>query len=160
MDLTEVAYCGLYCGLCASRRRIPQQAANLREVLTAEGYDRGYFDIPGLEGIFPAFWEGLNLLAERPCAGCRGEGGYPDCPIRICAKEREITVCSACAEFPCERLAMLHRYPTCLADNAWMRQVGLQRWIIEQEARAARGFAYADIRYPEPSAHQTGGDEK
>ncbi|MCR4407622.1 MAG: hypothetical protein NUW24_12000, partial [Anaerolineae bacterium] len=44
MVLEEVAYCGLYCGLCASRRRIPQQAAALRETLRREGYDRGYFD--------------------------------------------------------------------------------------------------------------------
>ncbi len=159
MDLTEVAYCGLYCGLCASRRRIPQQAARLREVLAAEGYDRGYFDIPALERVFPAFWEGLNLLAERPCSSCRGGGGYPACPIRACALEREVTVCSACREFPCARFDMLHRYPTCMADNERMQRVGLEQWVTEQEARAARGFAYTDIRYPEPNAHQTSGGE-
>lgn len=147
--MSEVAYCGLCCGLCASRRRIPRQAAALREALRREGYDRGYFDIPGLEQLFPTFWEGLNLLADRPCAGCREGGGYSACPIRACARDRDITVCSACSDFPCPHFAMLRRYPTCLADNAHMQQVGLERWIAEQEARAANGFSYADIRLPE-----------
>lgn len=56
MNLEEVAYCGLYCGLCASRRRIPQQAATLQETLRKEGYDRGYFDIPGLREVLTTFW--------------------------------------------------------------------------------------------------------
>jgi hypothetical protein len=30
-----------------------------------------------------------------------------------------------------------------------MQQVGLERWMSEQELRAATGFAYADIRFPE-----------
>jgi hypothetical protein len=30
-----------------------------------------------------------------------------------------------------------------------MREIGLERWIEEQEERATTGFAYADIRcYP------------
>jgi hypothetical protein len=29
-----------------------------------------------------------------------------------------------------------------------MQQVGLERWVAEQEARAETGFAYADIRFP------------
>jgi hypothetical protein len=32
-----------------------------------------------------------------------------------------------------------------------MQQTGLEEWIAEQEARAATGFAYADIRLPETS---------
>ncbi len=149
LDLTEVCYCGLYCGLCASRRRIPDQAAALRESLRREGYDRGYSDIPGLAQLFPAFWEGLHLLAEWPCAGCREGGGYPACPIRACARGRGISVCSSCPDFPCPHFAMLRRYPTCLADNARMQEVGLERWVAEQEARAAAGFCYADVRFPE-----------
>lgn len=44
---------------------------------------------------------------------------------------------------------MLRNYPAYLADTHRMQQVGLERWIAEQEARAATGFAYADIRFPE-----------
>jgi hypothetical protein len=149
MALEEVTYCGLYCGLCASRRRIPQQAATLRETLRKEGYDRGYFDIPGLNEIIATFWKGLNLLADTPCLGCRAGGGNPGCAIRACAQERGVTACPLCADFPCQRLEALRRYPLLLADSRRMQQVGLERWIAEQEARAATGFAYADVRLPE-----------
>jgi hypothetical protein len=43
---------------------------------------------------------------------------------------------------------MLHHYPLLLADGRRMQQVGLEQWTAEQEARAATGFAYTDIRFP------------
>ena len=149
MNLEEVTYCALYCRLCASRRRIPQQAATLRETLRREGYDRGYFDIPGLEDVFTDFWKGVNRLADTPCPGCRAGGGYPGCAIRACAQERGMPACPQCADFPCQRLEILRNYPLLLADGRRMQQVGLERWMSEQELRAASGFAYADIRFPE-----------
>jgi len=148
MNVQEVAYCGLYCGLCASRRRIPQQATTLRETLRREGYDQGYFDIPGLGDAFASFWHGLNILADSPCAGCRAGAGYPGCPIRLCARERGATVCVECRDYPCERLDMLKHYHTLRADNERLRAVGLERWVAEQEERARCGFCYADVRIP------------
>lgn len=44
---------------------------------------------------------------------------------------------------------MLGKYPPFLADAHRLQQVGVERWIAAQEARAATGFAYADIRLPE-----------
>ncbi len=149
MNLEEVAYCGLYCGLCASRRRIPRQAATLRETLRREGYDRGYFDVPRLHKVFAEFWEGLSCLADCPCIGCRAGGGNPDCAIRACAEGREVMACPLCPDYPCERLDTLRHYPLLLANGRRMQQVGLEEWIAGQEARAATGFAYADIRLPE-----------
>ena len=149
VNLEEVTYCGLYCGLCASRRRIPRQAATLRETLRKEGYGRGYFDVPGLEKVFSAFWEGLGILADVPCPGCRAGAGFPGCSVRACAQEREVTACPLCPDFPCERLAMLNQYPLLVVDGKRMRQLGLEKWVAEQEAREATGFAYADVRYPE-----------
>jgi hypothetical protein len=149
MNLEEVTFCGLYCGLCANRRRISQQAATLRETLRKEGYDRGYFDIPGLEEVFATFWEGLNRLADTSCPGCRAGGGCPGCAIRSCAQERGMTTCPLCPDYPCPRLEKLHGYPLLLADGRRMQLVGLERWIAEQEARAATGFAYADVRFYE-----------
>ena len=60
-----------------------------------------------------------------------------------------MTACPLCADFPCERLEMLGQYPMLLGDGRRMRQVRLERWIAEQEAPAATGFAYADVRVPE-----------
>jgi len=149
MNLEEVTFCGLYCGLCASRRRIPQQAARLRETLHKEGYDQGYFDIPGLAEFFTPFWEGLNRLADSPCPGCRGGGGNPNCAVRGCAQERGVTICPLCADYPCQRLEILHHYLLLLPDGYRLQKVGLEKWASEQEARAAAGFAYADIRFPD-----------
>lgn len=146
--LEEVTFCGLYCGLCASRRRIPQQAATIRQTLCQEGYDRGYFDIPGLETVFAAFWQGLNCLADQPCPGCRAGGGNPDCEIRACALERRMIACPLCADYPCERLNILENYPLRAADGQRMQAIGIDQWAAEQEARARRGFAYADVRFP------------
>jgi len=151
MHLEEVAICGLHCGLCASRRRIPQQAAALRESLHKEGYDLGYFDSPGVEGVFAAFWEGLNRLADTPCPGCWAGGGNPECAIRRCAQRREVTACPLCADYPCARLEVLRSYPLLLADGRRMQQVGLEQWADEQEERASTGFAYADVRLPPPT---------
>jgi hypothetical protein len=148
MDLTEVACCGLYCGLCASRRRIPEQANALRQSLHLEGYDLGYFDIPELENVFSQFWQGLNRLAETPCPGCRAGGGNPGCEIRQCVQDRGVTACPLCSEFPCERLELLQHYPTFLADVRRMKAIGIEMWIAEQEQRAERGFSYADVRHP------------
>ena len=148
-DVEEVTFCGLYCGLCASRRRIPQQAATFRQTLCQEGCDRGYFDIPGLGTVFAAFWEGLNCLADQPCPGCRHGGGNPDCALRTCARERGVVASPLCAESPCARLNILENYPLLAADGKRMQSIGIEQWAAEQEARARRGLAYADLRLPE-----------
>jgi len=44
---------------------------------------------------------------------------------------------------------MLRNYPLLVADGRRLQQVGVDRWMTEQEARAAAGFAYADIQFPE-----------
>jgi hypothetical protein len=149
MNLEEITFCGLFCGLCASRRRIPRQAEMLRKTLQKEGYDVGYFDIPTLQKVFAQFWEGLNILADTSCPGCRAGGGNPGCAIRQCAQERIITVCPLCPDFPCERLQLLRNYPMLLADGRRLQEIGLERWVTEKEARAATGFAYTDVRFPD-----------
>jgi hypothetical protein len=145
--LEEVTFCGLYCGLCAGRRRIPHQAATLRQTLSQEGYDSGYFDILGLEIVFATFWDGLNCLADRPCPGCRAGGGNPGCEIRACAQERGVLACPLCADYPCIQLDILKNYPLRPADGQRMQAIGIERWIAEQEARAKCGFAYTDVRF-------------
>jgi len=53
------------------------------------------------------------------------------------------------ADFPRARLEMLHNYPLLLAAGRRMHQVGLEQWIAEPEVRAATGFAYIVVRFPE-----------
>jgi hypothetical protein len=142
-QLAFVTYCGLYCGLCAERTRIPQHAAALRQAMDDEGWPFWGSTIPG----FGAFWQFLERLTVPQCPGCRAGGGMPACQICVCARERDLDLCADCPDFPCERVAALAAsYPTLIADNRRLGDVGLARWLAEQEERARRGVVYADTR--------------
>ena len=146
-DLKYVTYCGLYCRLCANMARIPGQAAELRHSLELEGWDQHV--MPHSEGG-REFWEVLGEMAQAAerCPGCRGGCGWPDCPMRKCARARGLDVCSECEEYPCEHVKELaRRYPALIADGLRQREVGMERWIREQEARREAGFCYNQIRY-------------
>ncbi|NLF02040.1 MAG: DUF3795 domain-containing protein [Anaerolineales bacterium] len=144
-DLTQVTYCGLYCGLCAERNRIPLRAQALRDAMHKEGWDLWGREIPN----FKEFWAFLNGVAEpETLCNCReGQGGPPFCGIRKCARERGADICPFCSDYPCERIQALAKgYVMMLADGQRMREIGLDAWIEEQEARKKTGFAYVDIR--------------
>jgi hypothetical protein len=144
-NMRLVAYCGLYCGLCGERNRIPVRAKALREAMVAEGYAAWGSEVPGCEG----FWSFLGGLCdpETTCPGCRGDGGPPRCAIRACAREKGVEVCVRCGDFPCERVQQLAQgYPTLVADARRLERIGHKAWIEEQERRAETGFCYADIR--------------
>jgi len=147
-NLEMVTYCGLYCGLCAQRGRIPQQASILKESLSKEGMEYWGSEIPG----FQEFWGFLSDLsdADKSCPGCRQGGGPPFCGIRKCAQEKGVEVCVNCDEYPCHRIEGLAKgYPTLIADGQRMLEIGVDTWVNEQEERAQTGFAYVDIRcYP------------
>ena len=147
-NLKYVTYCGLYCGLCTARCRIPRQAAALRDTMANDGYDKWGVNIPG----FNEFWKFLNEHCEpdKNCPGCRQGGGPPFCGIRKCAKAKNIEICVFCDEYPCYRIdAVAKGYPTLIADGKRIKEIGIDKWTAEQQQRVQTGFAYADIRcYP------------
>jgi hypothetical protein len=146
--ISLVTYCGLYCGLCAQRARIPQQAKQLEDTMHEEGYDFWYQYVPTFKETFPPFWQFLKQLAASDCTCKSGKGGPPDCKIRECAKKKKIATCPTCKEYPCELIENFsERYPLLIKDGKRMQKLGIEKWIEEQEQRAKRGFAYADIRY-------------
>lgn len=146
-ELQFVAYCGLYCKLCAQCGRIPAQAQALHDSMNREGYPYWGKDIPNFE----SFWDFLGNLADetKQCEGCRsGACGYPFCEIRSCAIERDVVTCPLCKDFPCKQInALAEVYPTLVADGQHLREMGLEDWIEIQEKRVAAGFCYADIRH-------------
>jgi hypothetical protein len=145
VDLEQVTYCGLYCGLCSSRNRIPRQSSELRATMQREGWNLWGQDIPG----FKEFWEFLGGLAdgEARCSCRKHDCGPPFCGIRKCARAKGVEVCAFCDEYPCHRIRGIAKgYVTMLADAERMKEIGLEAWIAEQEARKATGFAYVDIR--------------
>ena len=146
-DLRFITYCGLYCGLCADRSRIPKQANALRETMANEGYDKWGTEMSG----FTEFWKFLTDYcdADKVCPGCRQGGGARFCSIKKCAVERKKEICVFCEEYPCKHvLALAQGYVTLLADGKRMKEIGIPAWVQEQKERAKTGFAYADIRCP------------
>ena len=145
IDLKQVTYCGLYCGLCSMSNRVPRMANDLQETLRKEAIEYWGPDMPG----FDEFWKFLGDLAgsETRCS-CREETcGPPFCGIRKCAREKGVDVCPFCDEYPCEKVAGIAKgYVTMLADGKRMKEIGLDMWIKEQEKRKVTGFAYVDIR--------------
>jgi hypothetical protein len=143
--LEQVTYCGLYCGLCTQRNRIPQRARALRETMHKEGWDFW----GGEQTNFNEFWAFLNKLAEMESdCSCRpGKCGPPFCAIRKCAQDKGLDACPFCDDYPCNRiLGLAQGYVTMLADGKRMKEKGLDAWIEEQEERRKTGFAYSDIR--------------
>jgi len=146
--LKLVTYCGLYCGLCNQRARIPKEASTLKESMTKAGYEFWGKELPG----FAEFWKFLTSICtpDNTCPGCRQGGGPPFCGIRKCARKKKVDICVYCEEYPCERVLEIAKgYPTLLADGKRIKEVGIDKWIQEQEERAKTGFSYVDIRcYP------------
>ena len=147
-DLNLVTYCGLYCGLCSQKCRIPEKAQALLDTMRIEGYEHWGEEIPG----FKDFWKFLNGLIESESTGSCREGtcGPPFCSIRKCVREKNIDTCISCEEYPCWRIEGIAKgYPTLIADGKRIKKIGIDAWIEEQEERAKTGFAYSDIRcYP------------
>jgi hypothetical protein len=146
--LRLVGYCGLYCGLCAQRNRIPLQAKVLRDSLRKEGYASWYKHVESMKDTFPVFWEFLDNLMNSDCS-CRGGGGPPDCKMRTCAVQRVVDACPFCEDYPCDHINNLgEHYVTMIQDGLRLRKIGLEAWVVEQEERAKRGVVYADTRIP------------
>jgi hypothetical protein len=52
------------------------------------------------------FVAGLTWLASSPgCPGCLAGAGWPECPIRLCAKDKSVRGCFDCEEFPCPEMS-------------------------------------------------------
>lgn len=94
------AYCGLDCESCEARIATVNNDDALRRKVAAR-------------------WSELNGVEITPdmihCAGCRIDGvktPYCDslCPIRACAREKQVETCGACAEMrTCEKLGAITR---------------------------------------------------
>ena len=144
-SLKYVTYCGLYCGLCTQRSRIPQQAKALRDSMAKDGFDQWGQDMPN----FKEFWSFLNQWCDLKncCQGCRQGGGNPECEIRKCIQQRNIDFCPSCEDYPCDHISELCKiYPILIADGQRLKEIGVEQWIPEQHKRAETGFVYSDIR--------------
>lgn len=77
------------------------------------------------------------------CEGCSAGGYYTDvCKVNACCKEKELSHCGGCAEFPCVRLGRMGDFRDLNTNNVKMRtcgavaKAGLESWYTEYAERA------------------------
>lgn len=81
---------------------------------------------------------------KKPCAGCLpGDEGKPEhcrkCRIKDCIREKSLTHCVACSQFPCKLIKNLEksynkRYQASLLKNSkFVRQYGLELFMQRQK---------------------------
>ncbi len=143
--LDYLCYCGLYCKLCSAIAITPKLADSLKKSMQEDGWEH-YGSYVYEE--FKAFWEVLQKMSQvdKTSTLCRGDCGDPDCKIRICARSKQIDVCAFCDEFPCPVLEKFAGgYQVVLTNNYRIREVGLDKWLQEQEALVAKGLTHRDL---------------
>lgn len=106
-----IAYCGLTCQTCpiylATRQENKEEQSRMKDEiikLCKDHYGINY-----------------NLEDITDCGGCQTEGerlfsSSKNCPIRKCARERELENCAYCTEYACGKLeAFFKTNPTAKA---------------------------------------------
>lgn len=124
-----VAYCGIYCRLCDYYTGTIRDAArNLREVVKSHSELKLFADTAKVFD-FENFVEGLEWISKEInlcVGGCRGGGGWGDCPLRKCCVERGIRFCYECDNFPCETLK---RFPKRVEELKEIMEMQLENWV-------------------------------
>jgi len=124
MEVNEnlVPPCGLYCGVCGIMYATRDDNQKFRDKLA------GVYSLPP---------------EEIHCEGCLSEGDAVFaycrvCPIKSCTSERGYRGCHECDEFQC---AIIEEFPMPVGRKVIMRaiprwrEVGMEQWIAEEEAR-------------------------
>ena len=142
MEKQYICYCGLYCELCPVKAKITPAAKRLLDEMNAMGCGEWIKFYPDGDG----FWRFLNTLSETGlCDSCQNGSGDPDCAIRICAKEKNVEACPQCSSYPCDKFDRLFEHADYLkADNALLRDKGMDAWAKLMDERTASGYTYAD----------------
>ncbi|MFW9915501.1 MAG: DUF3795 domain-containing protein [Candidatus Thorarchaeota archaeon] len=143
--------CGrYYCAYCGYHRGTMAGAAkNLLGFVERSGSIRLIVEYKNACN-FDEFMKGLQWLAsqENPCSGCRFGGGWswwPDCPVRLCTKQKEVSFCFECSDFPCEKLQAdpstpepqwkLDSKKAIIEANNQIIVLGVNKWIKQVKSR-------------------------
>jgi Protein of unknown function (DUF3795) len=140
--LERIAPCGVICHTCAASKHgvIRRMSRALQEHLDGFGAfaERMSALDPRLKK-YPDFEQGLQMLAEAGCGGCRdGVARYPGCEIAACIRERGHDFCYRCDEFPsCAKAdfepMLKHKW---LQANRRMKDVGPEAFFEEMIGRS------------------------
>jgi hypothetical protein len=133
IDYKLVSPCGLYCGVCAIYIAHMDNNIKLKEKLVSlyRG-DTGKGKLPGSEKLKPEDIKCQGCMSEQAFLHCR------QCEIKICTKEKEISGCHECDDFPCTHI---RNFPMAVGKKVIMRcvpyrkQFGTEKWVLDEEAR-------------------------
>jgi hypothetical protein len=96
-----VTPCGIKCGECLmGNGSLRETAIDLSKYLKMYDVASWASAIPGGSDIdFKQLDQNLQWVQRSlKCPGCINGGGSPECPVRICSKEKGHTSCSQCVE--------------------------------------------------------------
>jgi hypothetical protein len=149
-----VTYCGGYCGECAlfpGFTALREAALILGELIDTHGLQNWIPEAwtpdawtPDAENKFDfaEFRKGLTFFSApeswyacREC--CKSGGGWPECPMRKCCREREIDICFDCGDFPCSKVKW---NPIMIKRGDEYKKLGKGEWLREREKNANQGF--------------------
>jgi hypothetical protein len=95
----QVAPCGIRCGDCdLGNGSVSETATDLMRYVKRYDLPSWAHELPGGSDIdFKQFELNLAWVGKwLKCPGCLRGGGNPECPIRLCAKERDLSNCAQC----------------------------------------------------------------
>ena len=92
---------------------------------------------------------------RKPCAGClNSDQGKPEhcrkCKIKDCIKEKSLSYCFDCSEYPCRLIKNLEksynkRYQASLIENSrFVQEYGLDCFMEQQKEKYTRQFPVAE----------------
>ena len=104
----QIGSCGIWCGSCVvgngALRELTQRYEEIIKNYGLESWAPKEFD-------FKDFMKGLASIQAMPlCQGCLKGDGRPNCEIRICASNKNITDCNECDQpTACKNSETLHK---------------------------------------------------
>jgi len=101
VGMNIIGFCGIDCSKCElGNKTISKNAGTLKNKVENYGISQWYQLVPVADNEKFGFGElnkGLAWLAKyAACPGCYYGGGPPECPVRLCAKEKKFENCSIC----------------------------------------------------------------
>jgi hypothetical protein len=135
----QIGYCGIWCGSCVGGNGSVQELARKFEEIVInyklEKYVPKEFD-------FKEFTRGLSSIQTMSlCPGCQKGGGPPKCKVKLCAREREITLCNQCNQLAeCKNFEELEKSNPKIKEElleikGQNRQLLIQKWMSELKTK-------------------------
>lgn len=121
-----LAPCGLYCGVCAVRMATVSGNRKFKERLVA---------------VYQPIADRSLTTDDIRCEGCLSDETFlfcKVCPVKDCVKDKNISGCHQCAEFPC---AFVENFPIPVGKSVILRAIpywrehGTEKYVADEEAR-------------------------